>query len=560
MSNASRGYRTRFVFPRNIRFAASASAVALSTALLFGAPGHSQNAIDLNQKATVLRDQNLELSMKIKKPFTVVTVGDMLQMVPFSTIDDPDIQYLVNIMRTADLTLANNENTVVDHDTFTGPIAHMEAPRTVADDWANMGIDIMTKANNHTWDAGDEGVWQDFHELSRVGIVHVGVDRNMTEARMARGVTTSKGTAGMVGVYADNIEPGQLFGLPLGREPVFVTEDQLKQLRAMRDSIVARRHEVPVPISVPGPDPKGEVMVFGVTFKVGTPGNAAAPSDIMTRMQESGNRRGKIETKSNGLRLKTFNGVTAAQMAQLRVIAGDHGQGNTLTAFGVNFKVAPGPGEYSYEMDPQVERDILREIRTGKQFYDFQAATVHWHQNRFAFQHYSFDHYPADFEIKFAHDAIDQGADVFFGHGVHTLKGVEIYKGKPIFYGLSNFVVHQQIFRSWRDRGARAATPLTGPILGEGEENENAWAWMEKPDNLEALLAQSFYNNGKLVEVRLYPVDSGDVHRPSSQLGTPKRPSLAVAQRILRDVAAYSQPFGTKISIEGGVGIIRIAQ
>lgn len=549
--------RVRTVVRNKVRLGSTASAAMLIALMLGATPSRAQNAIDLSQKATVLRDQNLELSMKIKKPFTVVTVGDMLQMVPFSKIADPDIQYLVELMRTADLTLANNENTVVDHDTFTGPIAHMEAPRTVADDWANMGIDIMTKANNHTWDAGDDGVWQDFHELTRVGIVHVGVDRNMTEARMARGVTTPKGTAAMVGVYADNIEPGQLFGLPLGREPVSVTPEQLRQLRAMRDSIVARRHEVPVPISVPGPEPKDSVMVFGVDFRVGTPD--AASNDIMKRMQEAGNRRGKIETKSNSLRLKTFNGVTAAQMAQLRAIAGDHGSGDTLSAFGVNFKVMPGPGEYSFEMDTQNERDILREVRTGKQFYDFEAATIHWHQNRYAFQHYSFDHYPADFEVKFAHDAIDQGADVFFGHGVHTLKGVEIYKGKPIFYGLSNFVVHQQIFRSWRDKGVREPTPLSGPILGEGEENENAWAWMEKPSNLEALLAKSFYDNGKLVEVRLYPVDLGDVHRPGSQLGTPKRPSPEVAQRILRDVATYSQPFGTKISIEDGVGIIRVA-
>ena len=53
---------------------------------------------------------------------------------------------------------------------------------------------------------------------------------------------------------------------------------------------------------------------------------------------------------------------------------------------------------------------------------------------------YSYDHFPADFEIKFAHAAIDNGDDFFLAQGVHTIKGVEIYKGKPIFYGVSNFV------------------------------------------------------------------------------------------------------------------------
>ena len=75
----------------------------------------------------------------------------------------------------------------------------------------------------------------------------------------------------------------------------------------------------------------------------------------------------------------------------------------------------------------------------------------------------------------------------------------------------------------------------------------------------EALLTSSHYENGQLIEVRLYPVDCGGPDRPGSQLGNPKRPSPAVARRILEDVAEYSKPFGTKIAIENGVGIIRLA-
>ena len=265
----------------------------------------------------------------------------------------------------------------------------------------------------------------------------------------------------------------------------------------------------------------------------------------------------------NVLNLTTYYGVTAPQMAQLRAMVGDSGNGDTLAAWGVNFKVTPGPGEYSYAMDQQDERDILREIRTGKQDSDLEVAMVHWHQNRFAFQHYSFDHFPADFEIQFAHDAIDQGADVFVGHGVHTIKGVEIYKGKPIFYGVSNFVLMEQRFLSWRDTGAHPPTPADGPIVGEAEENERHWGWMELPENYEALVASSHFENGRLTEVRIYPVDLGEeqggLSRPGSQLGVPKRPSPEMARKILNEVAEYSRPFGTKIDIVDGVGIIRIA-
>ena len=35
---------------------------------------------------------------------------------------------------------------------------------------------------------------------------------------------------------------------------------------------------------------------------------------------------------------------------------------------------------------------------------------------------------------------IDAGADVVIGHHAHLLRGIEVYKGKPIFHGLGNFV------------------------------------------------------------------------------------------------------------------------
>src|SRR5262249_37560383 len=41
-----------------------------------------------------------------------------------------------------------------------------------------------------------------------------------------------------------------------------------------------------------------------------------------------------------------------------------------------------------------------------------------------------------------AHAAIDAGADIVVGHGPHYCLPVEMYKGKPIFYGLSNLSFH----------------------------------------------------------------------------------------------------------------------
>ena len=47
-----------------------------------------------------------------------------------------------------------------------------------------------------------------------------------------------------------------------------------------------------------------------------------------------------------------------------------------------------------------------------------------------------------DYMKEIAHCAIDGGADVIIGHGPHYSLGVEVYKGKPIYYGLGSFSFH----------------------------------------------------------------------------------------------------------------------
>lgn len=58
----------------------------------------------------------------------------------------------------------------------------------------------------------------------------------------------------------------------------------------------------------------------------------------------------------------------------------------------------------------------------------FCIATNHGHQPGNCSQD------PPDYEQSFAHRLIDAGADAYVGHGPHQLRGIEIYKGRPIFY------------------------------------------------------------------------------------------------------------------------------
>ena len=45
----------------------------------------------------------------------------------------------------------------------------------------------------------------------------------------------------------------------------------------------------------------------------------------------------------------------------------------------------------------------------------------------------------ATYETKYGRAAVDAGADVILGHHQHILKPVEVYRGKPIIYGMANF-------------------------------------------------------------------------------------------------------------------------
>jgi poly-gamma-glutamate synthesis protein (capsule biosynthesis protein) len=57
--------------------------------------------------------------------------------------------------------------------------------------------------------------------------------------------------------------------------------------------------------------------------------------------------------------------------------------------------------------------------------------------------HKGIGHIPVEvhaYERELGRVAIDCGADVVVGHHAHILRGIEIYRGKPVFHGLGNFV------------------------------------------------------------------------------------------------------------------------
>lgn len=66
---------------------------------------------------------------------------------------------------------------------------------------------------------------------------------------------------------------------------------------------------------------------------------------------------------------------------------------------------------------------------------DFVIVNIHWGLE--------YQHQFNQTQQKYAHSLIDSGADIIIGHHPHVVQGMEIYKNKPIFYSLGNFVFDQ---------------------------------------------------------------------------------------------------------------------
>ncbi|MBI4331899.1 MAG: CapA family protein [Chloroflexi bacterium] len=76
--------------------------------------------------------------------------------------------------------------------------------------------------------------------------------------------------------------------------------------------------------------------------------------------------------------------------------------------------------------------DMEEDIRSLRKQVDIVVVSMHW----------GIHFVPgalAMYQPVVGHRAIDAGADLILGHHDHILKGIEIYKGRAIFYGLGNF-------------------------------------------------------------------------------------------------------------------------
>lgn len=222
------------------------------------------------------------------------------------------------------------------------------------------------------------------------------------------------------------------------------------------------------------------------------------------------------------------------------------------------FKLGKNPGCQRTMNKADVEGN-LRSIKDARRSADWVLVSYHGHES-------SFDgtEYPADFQIELAHSCIDAGSHAFLGHGPHILRGIEIYKGKPIIYGMGNLVAQNQLVKRvttdqyeslgldekatpsdyYEERRRRGLNPPSEPPQSE-------W-WYES-----AVFSLKF-EGGDLTDLRFYPIALGDPKSRSS-LGRPILAGKKLSNKIISRMKEISVPFKTNIAKEKGVGVVKLS-
>jgi poly-gamma-glutamate capsule biosynthesis protein CapA/YwtB (metallophosphatase superfamily) len=82
--------------------------------------------------------------------------------------------------------------------------------------------------------------------------------------------------------------------------------------------------------------------------------------------------------------------------------------------------------------DPEYLARFTDDIKAARRDCAIVIASCHWGLDKDILRYMT----------EIAHAAIDAGADAVVGHGPHYSLPVEVYKGRPIFYGLGSFSFH----------------------------------------------------------------------------------------------------------------------
>jgi poly-gamma-glutamate synthesis protein (capsule biosynthesis protein) len=180
---------------------------------------------------------------------------------------------------------------------------------------------------------------------------------------------------------------------------------------------------------------------------------------------------------------------------------------------------------------------LVDDVQQARAQADFVAVSLHW----------GIHFIPgviADYQREVARAAIDAGADVILGHHAHILKGVDIYKGKPVFYSMCNFAMDLHMDEKHaKSKGFREIQSLHPDWVPDFSSSYNF-----PPDSRHSVIVKCVLRASASPRVSLLPVYIGKQSQPEI---------LAASDPRFDEVRAYlerytaSQGLNARYVVEG---------
>jgi poly-gamma-glutamate synthesis protein (capsule biosynthesis protein) len=439
--------------------------------------------------------------------------GDVMLTRRISVGREPEFTAIRDIIRDADAVFANLESSVRNRDEGTPGITvgtYMTTPPELLDELKWLGIGIVSCANNHAFDYGEGGVLATIRHLDAAGIAHAGSGQNLAEARAPAYIDTARGRVALIATTA-SFRPWN-------------------RASGQRSDMGGR----------PGINPFGSIAEYAV--------DAGAINELRRISTELGFEMARSRDIQHFYSERELGGKSTDQF---------------VTFLGQRFV---GSKQFSVRTTADVAdaEDNLRWISEARRQADWVVVSFHSHEfggKSLAVAKSRADlEEPADFVKDFARAAIDAGADIFVGHGSHTLLGVEIYKNKPIFFSLGNLVFMNETVPAFPEDAylrfdlGPSATPAD---FLDARTHKDAKGHPANAKFWQSAVAKCHFRSRELVAVRLHPIDLG-YGRGRAQRGRPMLATGAVAAQIIERVQTLSSQYGTKIVQENGAAVIRV--
>jgi poly-gamma-glutamate capsule biosynthesis protein CapA/YwtB (metallophosphatase superfamily) len=442
----------------------------------------------------------------------LLLAGDAMPARSLKPFDEPRYTALLDLIRRADAAFANLETTVREPHEGTPSLTQgtpMSTPPALLGELQWMGLKLLSCANNHATDYGDDGLMAMLAHLRRAGIPHAGAGANLAEARKPAYLDTAAGRVALIA--ATTFYP------------------HWTRAADQRPDALGR----------PGVNP----LDFAVSYTVDGASFAA------------------LAKASEGL------GLTQARARQRAMFfsaaEAPEDSADTLTFLGQRFLRGKGFAVATKAKPADLEGN-LRWIREAKRQADLVIFSLHNHEYGpggalTAKTNVGMEE-TASFVADVAHAAIDAGADVVACHGPHLTLGVEVYKGRPILYSLGNFIFQNDnvsVFpaESYQRFGLdEKATPTD--FLDARTDHETR-GFPASPEYWHGVAAACDFRGGKLACLDLHPLDLGH-GRSRAQRGRPMLAAGETAAAILDRVKRLSERYGTTVELEGEVASIKL--